>query len=79
MCTEVTLSDLLTIHHEMGHIQYYMAYRRNQTSVFRAAPMNAFHEAIGDVIALSVQTPQHLQAIGLFKFDSSSQGLIALH
>ena len=27
MCTEVNLEDLVTIHHEMGHIQYYIQYR----------------------------------------------------
>lgn len=26
---------------------------------------SAFHEAIGDAIALSVQTPRHLQTLGL--------------
>lgn len=25
-CTDVTMDDLLTIHHEMGHIQYYLQY-----------------------------------------------------
>ena len=65
MCAEPTLSDLLTVHHEMGHIQYDMAYRRAQPYVFRGAPMDAFHEAIGDAVALSVQTPYHLYRIGL--------------
>ena len=27
MCTEVNLDDLITIHHEMGHIQYYLQYK----------------------------------------------------
>ena len=26
MCTEITMDYLLTIHHEMGHIEYYMQY-----------------------------------------------------
>ena len=26
MCTEVTHEDLVTVHHEMGHIQYFMEY-----------------------------------------------------
>ena len=26
MCTGVNLEDLVTIHHEMGHIQYYLQY-----------------------------------------------------
>lgn len=27
MCTEITYQDFITIHHEMGHIQYYMLYK----------------------------------------------------
>ena len=26
MCTGINLEDLVTIHHEMGHIQYYLQY-----------------------------------------------------
>nr|KAG5714054.1 hypothetical protein BaRGS_020382 [Batillaria attramentaria] len=51
-------------HHEMGHVQYFLQYR-NQPVVFRGGANPGFHEAIGDVIALSVQTPKHLNKIGL--------------
>jgi hypothetical protein len=27
MCTTVTMENLITIHHEMGHIQYYLQYK----------------------------------------------------
>ena len=27
MCTDTTMYDFITIHHEMGHVQYYMLYR----------------------------------------------------
>ena len=27
MCTSVTMEDLVTIHHEMGHIQYFLQYK----------------------------------------------------
>lgn len=63
-CTQVTTEDLVTIHHEMGHIQYDMQYR-NQPFIFRDGANPGFHEAIGDVLALSSSTPQHLKAIGL--------------
>lgn len=26
MCTKVTMKDLITLHHEMGHIQYFLRY-----------------------------------------------------
>ena len=34
MCTDITGDDLDTIHHEMGHIQYYMEYKE-QPVLFR--------------------------------------------
>ncbi|KAK7092762.1 uncharacterized protein [Littorina saxatilis] len=64
MCTSVNQEDLITIHHEMGHIQYFMQYRR-QPQVFRDGANPGFHEAVGDTIALSVSTPGHLRKIGL--------------
>ena len=36
MCTTVTHADLVTIHHEMGHIEYFMEYKK-QPFVFREA------------------------------------------
>lgn len=34
MCTEVTHKDLITVHHEMTHIQYFVGYR-HKPKVFR--------------------------------------------
>ncbi|XP_067620157.1 angiotensin-converting enzyme-related protein isoform X2 [Eurosta solidaginis] len=64
MCTEVNSHYLYVVHHELGHIQYYLQYE-NQPTVYRGAPNPGFHEAVGDVIALSVSTPKHLRSIGL--------------
>ena len=36
MCTTITHSDLVTVHHEMGHIAYFMEYK-NQPFVYREA------------------------------------------
>ncbi|PIK62066.1 putative angiotensin-converting enzyme [Apostichopus japonicus] len=66
MCTDVTMDDLLTIHHEMGHIQYYLQYV-DQPISFRSGANIAFHEAVGEVMTLSVATPDHLQKIGLLE------------
>ncbi|XP_035222390.1 uncharacterized protein LOC118195242 [Stegodyphus dumicola] len=65
-CTDITMEDLITVHHEMGHIQYFLQYAR-QPNVFREGANPGFHEAIGDVLALSVSTPKHLKSIGLLK------------
>lgn len=64
MCTQIRMEDFITIHHEMGHIQYYMQYA-DQPLTFRNGANPGFHEAIGDTIALSVSTPKHLQAVEL--------------
>ncbi|CAH1991064.1 unnamed protein product [Acanthoscelides obtectus] len=64
MCTHVNMKDLITAHHEMAHIYYFMEYK-NQPKVFRDGANPAFHEAIGEAIGLSVGTPRHLQALGL--------------
>ncbi|XP_078581220.1 angiotensin-converting enzyme-like [Branchiostoma floridae x Branchiostoma japonicum] len=63
-CTDVTMEDLLTVHHEMGHIQYYIQYA-DQPLIYRGGANPGFHEAVGDVLALSVATPKHLNQIGL--------------
>nr|XP_034299429.1 uncharacterized protein LOC117680950 isoform X2 [Crassostrea gigas] len=66
MCTDVTMEDLITIHHEMGHIQYYLQYK-DLPVAFRRGANPGFHEAIGDTMALSVSTPKHLHKIGFLK------------
>jgi peptidyl-dipeptidase A len=63
VCMEPTAEDFLTIHHELGHNFYQRAYK-DQVPIFRDAANQAFHEAIGDTIALSV-TPEYLVKIGL--------------
>lgn len=34
MCTEINMEDLITIHHEMGHIEYFLQYKE-QPLVYR--------------------------------------------
>lgn len=34
MCTNVNHKDLITVHHEMMHVQYFLTYR-HQPKVFR--------------------------------------------
>ncbi|XP_044855270.1 angiotensin-converting enzyme isoform X4 [Mauremys mutica] len=63
-CTVVNMDDLITVHHEMGHVQYFLQYK-DQPISFRDGANPGFHEAIGDVMALSVSTPKHLHSISL--------------
>jgi len=63
MCIDITDEDFRVIHHELGHNFYQRAYNR-QPYLFRNGANEAFHEAIGDAIALSI-TPEYLVKIGL--------------
>ncbi|CAL7935105.1 unnamed protein product [Xylocopa violacea] len=69
-CTRINMEDLLTAHHEMGHVEYYLQYK-NQPTVYKEGANPGFHEAVGDVIALSASTPSHLKAIKLLDDDST--------
>ncbi|CAM6031530.1 unnamed protein product, partial [Sphagnum compactum] len=65
-CTRPTMAQFFTAHHELGHIQYYLQYK-DQPLPYREGANPGFHEAVGDVLSLSVGTPKHLQKIGLLK------------
>ncbi|XP_069675764.1 angiotensin-converting enzyme-like [Periplaneta americana] len=70
-CTRTNMLNLATVHHEMGHIQYFMEYR-NQPFMFKDGANPGFQEAVGDVIFLSMITPKHLKSIGLLPADFES-------
>ncbi|MYM30404.1 peptidase M2 family protein [Duganella sp. CY15W] len=63
MCITPTAEDFTVIHHELGHIYYFLGYTK-QPFLFRNGANDGFHEAIGDTIALSI-TPGYLKKIGL--------------
>ena len=63
LCIHVTSDDFITVHHELGHNYYQLAYRQ-QPFLFRNGANDGFHEAIGDAIALSI-TPEYLKKVGL--------------
>jgi len=63
MCVDATGESFKTIHHELGHIYYYLAYRA-QPFLFKRGANDGVHEAIGDTIGLSM-TPGYRRAIGL--------------
>ncbi|XP_058124049.1 angiotensin-converting enzyme-like [Anopheles coustani] len=65
-CTRVTMDQFFVVHHELGHIQYYLQYQ-HQPVEYRRGANPGFHEAVGDVLSLSVSTPKHLKKVGLLK------------
>lgn len=73
MCTNVNMEELIVVHHEMGHVQYYLQYK-DQPVTFREGANPGFHEAVGDLLALSVSTPRHLSKINLLSgFEEDHQ------
>lgn len=63
MCTKVNATDFDVVHHELGHNYYQRAYKA-RSPIFQTGANGGFHEAIGDMVALSI-TPEYLQQIGL--------------
>lgn len=63
MCVEINAEDFVTVHHELGHNYYSLAYAK-QPPLFQGGANDGFHEAIGDAVALST-TPAYLTQIGL--------------
>jgi hypothetical protein len=55
LCAEVNAEDFRVIHHEMGHVEYYMAYR-NQPIVFQ---VHASH--CNDSMQINI----HTQEVGI--------------
>jgi len=62
-CVEINEEQFGTLHHELGHIYYYLMYK-DLPSVFKGGAHDGFHEAVGDTIQLSM-TPSYLKEKGL--------------
>ncbi len=63
MCIKKNAEDFGVIHHELGHNYYQRAYNE-QPYLYLNGANGGFHEAIGDMIALSI-TPEYLVQIGM--------------
>jgi peptidyl-dipeptidase A len=63
MCIEIDEDNFRTIHHELGHIYYYLAYK-DLAPIYQNSANDGFHEALGDTIELSI-TGQYLKDIKL--------------
>ena len=71
MCIKPDTEDFRAIHHELGHVYYFLAYNA-LPFLFQNGANDGFHEAIGDTIVLSM-TPQYLQSIGLAGAQTESK------
>jgi peptidyl-dipeptidase A len=62
-CVEPTSEHLTTLHHELGHIYYYLMYK-DLPPLYKAGAHDGFHEGVGDTLELSM-TPGYLRELGL--------------
>ncbi len=69
MCIEINEDSFRTIHHELGHIYYYLAYK-GLPAIYQSSANDGFHEALGDTIELSI-TGKYLSDINLLEKPTS--------
>lgn len=75
MCIEPTSEEFTTIHHELGHIYYYLM-QKELPPLFQSGAHDGFHEGIGDTLTLSM-TPDYLQQIGLVEsVEKNEQAIV---
>ncbi len=56
-----------TVHHEFGHVYYYMSYTRPEVPILlRKGANRAYHEAIGSLMGLAAMQRPFMEGIGLF-------------
>jgi peptidyl-dipeptidase A len=76
MCIDIDEADFKVIHHELGHNYYQRAYNQ-ESYLYRTSANGAFHEAVGDAVALSI-TPEYLASIGLLDEVPDASGDLGL-
>ncbi|XP_014245652.1 angiotensin-converting enzyme-like [Cimex lectularius] len=64
LCAQIRWEDFYVVHHEMGHIEYFMSYKDLPT-IFRDGANSAMQEAIGDTVMLAVESPTNLVRMGI--------------
>lgn len=62
LCLQPSEAALRTALHELGHVHYYRAYR-HQPALFQIGASAAFHEAVGDLMALGLAQDAPLPAL----------------
>ena len=65
MCTEVNKEDFVVVNHEMGHIQYFLQYKK-QSFLFRHGANPGFHEGVANVVSLAVGTLSYFKDLEAF-------------
>lgn len=69
----MTIEDLLSVFHQMGHIQYFMQFQ-NLSIIYQESASPAFQEAVGSAISLSASSHKHLLNRGLLSHQHQDAG-----
>jgi len=72
MCIKIDDDSFRTIHHELGHIFYDLAYKE-QPMLYNGSANDGFHEALGDTMQLSI-TNKYLKDLGILKTLPKNNG-----
>lgn len=68
-----------TVHHELGHIYYYMAYTNPEVPLLlREGANRAYHEAVGSLLGLAAMQKPFLQHLGLVPPDAQTDEMQTL-
>ena len=68
-----------TAHHELGHVYYYMAYSNDKVPpILREGANRAFHEAVGDLMAIAARQQPYLRQIGVLPASAKIDPLLYL-
>lgn len=68
-----------TVHHELGHIYYYMSYSQSDIPLLlRVGANRAFHEAIGSLMGLAAMQKPFMVHIKLLSADTKTEEIMSL-
>jgi peptidyl-dipeptidase A len=68
-----------TVHHELGHIYYYMSYSQPDVPLLlRVGANRAFHEAIGSLMGLAAMQKPFMVHIKLLSADTKTEEIMSL-
>ncbi|KAJ8719075.1 hypothetical protein PYW07_016631 [Mythimna separata] len=56
----------------LGHVQYFKHYR-SLPPLYRDGPNPAFHDAISDIVAVQLTSPEHLKTLNLVKVETGPE------
>jgi peptidyl-dipeptidase A len=75
MSVEPNMEWFSTAHHELGHGYYFMTYSNPQVPfLLRNSASPAFHEGIGELVALATRQVPYLKTVGVLPRDYKADG-----